>query len=470
MGRFSTTVQIKNNIDRSSFINSFCDVMKKRGFVPCVENEAALSYALAFSEDGWVTLASEDYRDNPKKAQDDLKYLADGFKTSAFSVEVVDSDFAILSLNSGDTVIVGDGSGYGIEDPSRGNRKYWESLLASGKAWEQFTEIVEKNSTFVEETLSELAVVLGILPEHICADFSELSDSENVALMYFKKAAAKEKAMTLNAAFKQVFGEALEPLGFKLIKSKYPYFVRLIGDEIIHVITCRKVNSNVLINYGKRFYAYEIVGGVATVYRAKIDLNKNPNDLFWLFSNCNIYTKQHPYDCDLKYRSEILEFRYNPEDYEQMKDSLNGALKITEHNLLPLFNTLIELEDCVDYYFNINRSIVGANVESIMDGDKGSECDESLIYFKISDYHKFINRKIEEAVSNINHEIHLRPNSYILQNYDEYIKKVKYTIGGIVVRLDGIANDSTMFEKVKCELQQRKKTNSEILKGYGLNL
>ncbi len=92
MGRFSTTIQIKNNIDRSSFINSFCDVMKKRGFVPCAEDEAALSYALAFSEGGWVTLASEDYRDNPKKAQDDLKYLADGLKTSAFSVEVVDSD------------------------------------------------------------------------------------------------------------------------------------------------------------------------------------------------------------------------------------------------------------------------------------------------------------------------------------------------------------------------------------------
>jgi len=30
--------------------------------------------------------------------------------------------------------------------------------------------------------------------------------------------------MTLNAAFKKVFGEALEPLGFKKIKGNYTYF------------------------------------------------------------------------------------------------------------------------------------------------------------------------------------------------------------------------------------------------------
>ena len=45
---------------------------------------------------------------------------------------------------------------------------------------------------------------------------------------------------TLNAAFKQIFGEALEPLGFQKIKSKHPYFVRVVeGGEIIHIIACK---------------------------------------------------------------------------------------------------------------------------------------------------------------------------------------------------------------------------------------
>ena len=42
---------------------------------------------------------------------------------------------------------------------------------------------------------------------------------------------------TLGTAFKQVYGEALKEYGFKKIKGKYPYYVRLIGDEIVHVIT-----------------------------------------------------------------------------------------------------------------------------------------------------------------------------------------------------------------------------------------
>ncbi len=71
--------------------------------------------------------------------------------------------------------------------------------------------------------------------------------------------------MTLNAAFVKVFGEALEPLGFKKIKSKYPYFVRVVpGGEIIHVVTI--ISEHGLIRNEKVF---KICGGVATIYRGK---------------------------------------------------------------------------------------------------------------------------------------------------------------------------------------------------------
>ena len=221
MGRFSTTVHIKNNVDRMRFVNTFSDVMKKRGFVPCSEDEAAQSYLFAFGE-GWVTLANEEYKDNPQKAHDDVQQIAAALKTSAFSVEVVDSDFATLTLNNGDCVIVGDGSGYSIEEPERGTRECWEPVLADGKTWEQFSETAAKDGTFVEDTLGELAVVLGIDLYCICADFDEVMNkadsNNNVVAFYFKKADAK--AMSLNVAFVKVFGKALGPLGFK--KIKYP--------------------------------------------------------------------------------------------------------------------------------------------------------------------------------------------------------------------------------------------------------
>ena len=75
--------------------------MKKRGYVPCSEDEAAASYVLAYGEGGWTTLANEEYKDNPKKAYEDSQQIAAAMKTSAFSVEVVDSDFAVLKLFGG---------------------------------------------------------------------------------------------------------------------------------------------------------------------------------------------------------------------------------------------------------------------------------------------------------------------------------------------------------------------------------
>lgn len=44
---------------------------------------------------------------------------------------------------------------------------------------------------------------------------------------------------TLNTVFKKVFGEGLKEYGFVKVKGRQPYLVRVIGGEIIHVITCR---------------------------------------------------------------------------------------------------------------------------------------------------------------------------------------------------------------------------------------
>ena len=97
-------------------------------------------------------------------------------------------------------------------------------------------------------------------------------NSENFCYLSFRKSSSKkEKKLTLNAAFKQVFGEALEPLGFQLVKGRYPYFVRVVNGEIIHIITIAKETSGLR---GKK--AFNIYGDIATVYRDQIDFSENP--------------------------------------------------------------------------------------------------------------------------------------------------------------------------------------------------
>lgn len=61
--------------------------------------------------------------------------------------------------------------------------------------------------------------------------------------------------------FKRVYGEALAPYGFFKIKGRQPYFGRLIGDEIIHIITFKNEYS-----FNQYYKAFDILGGITTVY------------------------------------------------------------------------------------------------------------------------------------------------------------------------------------------------------------
>lgn len=184
MGRFSNGLVIK----KTDFVNVFTELMKKRGYVPCDESAAELSY---FVEQGgeWAALAGADYTDNPSRASSDAAFIAKELNVPLFSVEVVDSDFAILNLN-GSEVIVGDGEAYGIEDAPSADRTVWEPLLTNG-TFEELSDIWEDDEVFVEDTLCKSAPLFGIDPPTLIVpdyrDFTEDTDNKNVAALYFRK-------------------------------------------------------------------------------------------------------------------------------------------------------------------------------------------------------------------------------------------------------------------------------------------
>lgn len=192
MGRFSITVQVKTKADGTEFIDLFRDLIIKKGYAECFEDEAELTYFLAFGGGGWATLASERYTDGISGYDDAIK-LAEELKTAAVVVEVVDSDFATLKLHlpddSKNIVLIGDASGYGIANPPNPKRSFWETLLTEGETWEHFCDIATKRNVFVEDTLGALAPVLGIAPNLICEDHRDFLENEydGITALYFKK-------------------------------------------------------------------------------------------------------------------------------------------------------------------------------------------------------------------------------------------------------------------------------------------
>ncbi len=460
MGRFSKTTQIKNNTDRAGFISAFNDVMAKRGFVPCSEDEAAKSYLLAFS-DGWVTFTSE---------SEDVPQVVKDMNVTSFSVEVVDSDFAILTLNNGDTVIFGDGSGYGIEDSPKGERKFWEPLLADGKTWEQFCKVRDKNEVFVEDALCEAAPILGIDTKYIIADYNELldmaEDDRNVGMLYFKEKAAdkKSKPMTLNAAFVKVFGEALEPLGFKKIKSRYPYFVRVVpGGEIFHIIALDSDVKCCLMYDGIKYRAYNIKCGIATIYRNKIDLSQKPNDFTLLKSLFDIYTEIHPFDLDLKYRSSIMEFDYNPTKQSAIIDSLKKSFEVTQSVALPILDEVTSLEHCVDCFAELKYPCF----PNVTMSNEGLLCTK---LFNSDEYRKFIKRFHESAAKAFEYELR---NDIGRFTEEEIVKKLmvfEERNAEWERTCCGQFDDSKLQANAPAELEHRKEANRDRLREYGLDL
>lgn len=445
MGRFSTTVQIKNNADRAKFVNSFCDMMKIRGFVPCSEDEATDLYMLAFGENR-VTLTNKEYNGNRQKAYDDLQHIAQTMKTSAFSVEVIDSDFAILELHAPNGELskftVGSCSGYGVESiPPL--KESWQAFFQNG-SWEQFIKIIEQDSTFVEDSLCELGSMLGISRDSITADYDELLNKEDSLSLTFRKAASKK--VSLNAAFGQVFGEALAPLGYRRIKGKYPYLVRVIpGGEIIHIITY--MNTWCPYPGQKKF---DILGGIATVYRHRIDLNLAPKDnSSWLFSISQFYSRTTAEsEIDNEYRLSIGAFPFEENSEASMYDALKYSLELLNKFMLPQLNTAVDIKSALIYLNRLDQQCSTNNFDSDLHFGGCGNYDEGLLYVKADD--EGLKSRLKKIVDG----------TVISSESDRQKAAEKYKF----------FNDPVIHRAVLNELERRKTANTEILISYGLSL
>ena len=379
MGMSFTTAHIYNaqNLTKAQFKKAFTDMMKEKGYASCDEEDASVTYSLVFSPDlKWVT-ALTDRTDISREAAD----FALELRTKCVVIDLVDSDFAELSLfDEGgahkDTLTLGDSY---LEDAApMGDPAAWQPLLCG--SWEQVQEIQNGSYTFAEDSLAQFAPLIGMDSGDILLD-NDSVDDDNAVVLHFKKAA--EKKLTLNSAFVKVFGEALEPLGFVKVKSKHPYFVRLVGNEFINIVTLKKEWSP-RDDEGR----FTIYAGIATVYRYSFDFELDMSwNKEWLRALFEIYTheakKNNEYDDE--FTESIVDFSYLKGDNDSLIDSLGYAYELTEEFVLPVFDRIHDIKDCIRFFKEYSLRISTLCYIKNMDFENSTHYDEGMLYVLTDD-------------------------------------------------------------------------------------
>ena len=439
MGSFFTSTQIYNPnlLDREQFINFFCEEMKKNGYVTCNSDESEVSYILRFSDEcKWVTLVSEAYEQGNQLSQSDTGKIAKMLKTVCINTTVIDSDCATLDLydKSGkrkDSLIMGRADDYFGDDIPEPIENVWSPLLEKGYLWGKLLDVRNGDYVFVEEGLAKIAPILGIGNISFSAE-DAVSDDSSTVILDFKKArpsiimsqAGKEikspKPITLNAAFKQIIGKALEPFGFKVIKGRHPYIVRVINNEILHIITFRTESPD----YSEGDKAFAIMGGIATVYRKKITLDQSPIQNYIWFNYMFDFYEALTDERDANVLGQLFRSCYYSDKPESLISVMNAGAENLIKYVLPVMGKINDIDSSLDYMRKFKKPCNSVQCTKIC--EYYPDEDEAFLYF-LSD-------KKEEYAN-------------ILANFNI---------------------DKELHNWVMMEIENRKSENTEILKAYDL--
>jgi len=484
MGISFGNVQIRNehNNTKGEFMDLFRSYMEKNGYVTCDEDDAESTYYLSFKEGSkWVTLGSENYNRDDNYVCNDASEIAEGLQTCCLSIYVVGGDFAMVNMYNKtssltDRVIIG--NCYNEDDNAKGEKEHWEEFLKENTTWEQLQKAFSGEYVFAQEGLREFAEYIDMEPRRAVLNF-DFDNDINTEVMYFMKSPVvkshptitvtknavekTEKKLTLNSAFKKVFGPALEPMGFVKIKSRYPYYVRLINDEILHVITFKEGHN----------YTFTILCGVATVYRKEIDLSGKPlgnwfNDLF------NMYRYTYRYKTKDERMSVVKSLRhiqyppcFNVEQYNcDMLKVFKYALNMTKKYIFPILDNVKDFNSVIDYTYDYSMP----NNISLKESFSNNE-SEGMLQIKFSTlqqmFDKYCNR-CKKELEIVKYHIQNNTGEYSQEQYDIKYRNFIESKDEVLMCYSKYFSDEKWYNEVMTELNNRKEHNTEILELYGL--
>ena len=271
---------------------------------------------------------------------------------------------------------------------------------------------------------------------------------------------------SLATAFKEVYGEALKEYGFKKVKSKYPYYARMVGDEIVQVITFATRPKQ-----REGYKEYIGLGGVASGYRHYINLNSPVTHNFhWLQSNLEFYENNNAYmearEYDEAFRK-CYTSSYKETSEEDLLESMRNTLEVTQKYMMPVLNNTTDLKMCFDYFKINNSPILRLQLDENF-GQKFStdESVEGLICFKLFDANQYIERQkdyFDEYKKKMRHFVKIGKG---VNDVESLLDMCEKSIGESNKKFKDALDNPNEINRINSELERRKQANIELLIDY----
>ena len=383
------------DLSSDEIMSSIDEYMKKNGYVNSKADEnVEVSFKICKSDKWFSYVVPGDGADSEIGDELYKNICSDGI--IGLSVECVDSDFAMLQLHSQNhekaSVVIGAPYDEGMIEAS--NLDEWKELISER---EHFLKIINEDYTFVEDGLDDIGDLLGMDDGQILlSEDSEDDDGECIQLDYRIKKQGKNKSF--KTLFKEIFGEGLRDEGFVVVKGRYPYLARMVGEDVYQIITYLDTWCVESCYPETRGYkALKIVGTFASTYRKNLIFDSPPSEEKDFLYELRIY-QFHSGSIDSLMKPEFVYYLYNPNDPKSMMQSINNALAATKGEIIGKFSWVNDLKSCLKFNESFHNQ---SQIAPICD-DAGNIVDRSeegclyLVCNELGDMYHYLENYIEE--------------------------------------------------------------------------
>ena len=277
---------------------------------------------------------------------------------------------------------------------------------------------------------------------------------------------------SFNTIFKRVYEERLAPYGYKKLKGRRPYFVRVIEGEVVHVITY--INEWMNVQGYKAPKAFSTMGGIATVYRSNLNFEITPKEnKNWFVSNFDIYVRKDPVGYDRDIAKGFSKFVYEPDNERSMKESVERSFDVTEQVMLPIFSQVTDLTACWNYFPVFWPGILWLPEEP-KPGERWSHPDgEGLLNFKVVDSQQYAERERHDLEKYFTERLKLIEQGSVdltMEGFEREKKIFRKNMERQIATFEKLITDPEKYERVQKELEQRRKRNQDMLRAYGFDV